>query len=138
MRTENSIRTFVIRNLKFVIVLTAADEMHDFDFIGIFNSDTRPIFFADDFSVQFNRNSFGRQREQIEQFAEIYFFPNFFGFAVHYNRHFCILHYPCRITRRSSASSPSLITFISIAARPALKCGNCKCTTAAPPLSDLA
>ena len=83
MRTENSIRTFVIRNLKFVIDSPAADEMHDFDFVGIFYLDVRPIFFADDFPVQFNRNSFGRQREQFEQFAEIYFFLNFFSFAVH-------------------------------------------------------
>ena len=39
MRTKirNFNPQFVIRNLKFVIVLTSADEMDDFDFVCVFN-----------------------------------------------------------------------------------------------------
>ena len=68
MRTENSIRNlwFVIRNLKFVTELTAADEMDDLDFIGIFDADIFPILLPHDFFIQFDRNSFSRQREIVE------------------------------------------------------------------------
>ncbi len=87
MRTEKFNPQFVIRNLKFVIVLSAADKMHDFDFIRVFDDNIFPVFFSHDHFVYFNRNSFRRQRKIFEQFAEINFSLNFLFFAVNRNCH---------------------------------------------------
>ena len=67
MRTEKPNPPFVIRNLKFVIVLAAADEMHNLDFIGIFDQNRFPILFPHDFFVKFDGDALLREREIFEQ-----------------------------------------------------------------------
>ena len=54
---------------KFQIKSSAADKMHDFYFVGVFNLNRFPILLPNDFFVEFDGDALLRQREIFEQFA---------------------------------------------------------------------
>lgn len=52
-----------IRNPKYQIELPAADEMHNFYFIGVFDQNVFPILFPHDFFVEFDGDALVRERK---------------------------------------------------------------------------
>ena len=86
MRTEKLNPQSGVWNLESGIS-AAADEMDDFDFVGIFDANGFPIFFPHDRLVEFNGDALTRQRKFYEQFDQIRFVGDFFGLAVNKNFH---------------------------------------------------
>ncbi len=71
----------------FALNLTAADKMHNLDFIRVFYIGCFPMFTPYDFFIQFNRHSFGRQVETFQQLEQICFNRNIFCLTIYKNFH---------------------------------------------------
>ena len=73
---------FVIRNLKFVIELTAADKMNDLDLVRIAQDSAFPILFPHDLFIQFDRDALIGKLQSLHEFAHRLRFAEFPFFTI--------------------------------------------------------